>query len=345
MAQVIRHSGDAALELPEAPHIPVLLDEVLDALEPASGKRIVDGTFGAGGYTRAILATGADVLAIDRDPSVLEAVEAVAQQFGKQFKFAAGPFSRLDVLAEQSGWDGVDSIVLDIGVSSMQIDQSERGFSFQKDGPLDMRMAQSGPTAADVVNQVARNDLTRIIGLLGEERQASRLSAAIVAQREREPFQTTGQLAKVAENVLGRHGGQKIHPATRLFQALRIFVNAELTELAKALIAAERILRPSGRLVIVTFHSLEDRLVKRFFADRCGAGSGSRHLPEVSAQDATFTQVYRKPVTASQTELAVNPRSRSAKLRAGERTQVLARAPDFDLFNLPRLPDLEGFSS
>ena len=253
-----------------------------------------------------------------------------------------GRFSALDDLARASGFEKVDGVVADIGVSSMQIDQAGRGFSFQKDGPLDMRMEQSGISAADVVNGFERPDLTRIIGILGEERQASRISAEIVKRRQVKPFETSLELASCVEQVLGRNPKDRIHPATRTFQALRIFVNQELDELADALIAAERVLKPGGKLVIVSFHSLEDRLVKKFFQDRCETSGGSRHLPEVAQQEPTFSQTKRGAVSASKTEAEFNPRARSAKLRFATRKKTQARNGDKTLFGLPRLADIHS---
>ncbi|TIT34947.1 MAG: 16S rRNA (cytosine(1402)-N(4))-methyltransferase RsmH, partial [Mesorhizobium sp.] len=242
-----------------ARHIPVLLAEVLEALSPKAGDLIVDGTFGAGGYTRAILASGASVVAIDRDPDAIAAGRSLEQQSGGSLTLVQAPFSMLDEHVESA-----DGVVLDIGVSSMQLDQAERGFSFRADGPLDMRMAQAGLSAADVVNSFKAGDLARIFGFLGEERHAGRIARMIESRREKRPFERTLDLADAIETHIGRAPKDKIHPATRVFQALRIFVNDELGELAKALFAAERALKPGGRLAVVTFHSLEDRIVKRF---------------------------------------------------------------------------------
>ncbi len=320
-----------------APHIPVMLPEVLAALAPGSGETVVDATFGAGGYTRAFLDAGADVVAFDRDPSAITAGENLAAESDGKLRLVHARFGELaDHINGQ-----VDGIVADIGVSSMQIDQRERGFSFQKDGPLDMRMSDNGPTAADVVNNADRSDLTRIIGILGEERQASRIAAEICSIRDRTPFSTTLELAGLVERVIGRRQSDRIHPATRTFQGLRIFVNRELEELADLLLAAETVLRPGGRLVVVTFHSLEDRLVKRFLVDRSGGGGGgSRHLPHVAEVVSTFDLPKRGAIFASSEEAAINPRSRSAKLRFGIRTEAPPRTPDRALFGLPRLPDL-----
>ena len=322
---------------PANPHIPVMLPEVLRALAVTSGDVVIDATFGAGGYTIGLIEAGAKELAIDRDPDAVAAGQGLVNASGGQLILEHGRFSNLDAIAASRGFSQVDGVVADIGVSSMQIDQAERGFSFQKDGPLDMRMEQSGVSAADVVNTFERPDLTRIIGILGEERQASRISAEIAERREKAPFETTLDLAKCVAKVLGRRPQDKIHPATRTFQALRIFVNRELEELADALLAAERVLKPGGRLVIVTFHSLEDRLVKRFLQDRSEISGGSRHLPQTNTKTLTFKQIKRGAVSASQSETEVNPRSRSAKLRSAIRTDASAREVDREIFGLPRL--------
>ncbi len=321
----------------QRPHIPVMLEEVLSALTPASGQCVIDATFGAGGYTRAILDAGASVIAIDRDPDAISAGQSLVSAHDGKLLLEQGRFSNLDAIARGAGFDLVDGVVADIGVSSMQIDQAQRGFSFQSDGPLDMRMEQTGLSAADVVNTFDRSDLTRIIGILGEERQASRISAEITQRREKRPLETTLDLAKLVENVLGRHPKDRIHPATRTFQALRIYVNRELDELANALMAAERILRPDGRLVVVTFHSLEDRLVKRFFTDRAETKQGSRHLPIADDKSLTFELRKRGAISASKTESDINPRARSAKLRWGVRTDAAPRDDDLSIFGLPNL--------
>jgi 16S rRNA (cytosine1402-N4)-methyltransferase len=315
-----------------ARHIPVLLEEVLAALAPQPGETIVDGTFGAGGYSRAILDRGASVIGIDRDPDAIAAGHALESASGGRLKLVQAPFSELDLHAS-----GVDGVVLDIGVSSMQLDQAARGFSFRTDGPLDMRMAQAGPSAADVVNRFKPGDLARIFGFLGEERHAGRIARMIERRRESRPFTRTLELADAIETHVGRNPKDKIHPATRVFQALRIFVNDELGELARALLAAERALKPGGRLVVVTFHSLEDRIVKRFIADRAGNVAGSRHLPAGKVLEPTFTAAI-KPVAPSEYETDTNPRARSAKLRAAVRTEAAPRVADFALFGLPKLP-------
>lgn len=324
-----------------ARHIPVLLDEVLAALAPKPGETVVDGTFGAGGYTRAILDRGAGVIAIDRDPDAIAGGADLVAASGGRLTLVHDRFSRLDAATDGP----VDGVVLDIGVSSMQLDEAGRGFSFRGDGPLDMRMAQRGVSAADVVNNYKVSDLTRIIGLYGEERHAGRVARMIEKRRAQRPFTRTLELADAIELLLGRKPGDRIHPATRTFQALRIFVNDELGELCRALFAAERALKPGGRLAVVTFHSLEDRIVKRFLADRSQQPAGSRHLPALTHREPTFADVA-KPVAAGEAEATDNPRARSARLRAGIRTAAPARAEDHAIFGLPAIagvdPDKEG---
>jgi 16S rRNA (cytosine1402-N4)-methyltransferase len=318
-------------------HIPVLLNEVLTALEPAAGKVILDGTFGAGGYTSAILSGGAEVIALDRDPTAIAGGQALVDAHGGRLKLIHSQFSRL---ADQAPAGGLDGVVLDIGVSSMQIDEADRGFSFQKNGPLDMRMSASGVSAADVVNRAKVAELIRIFHFLGEESQSPRIAHAIEKRRAEKPFETTRDLAGLIEIVTPRKMKDKIHPATRVFQALRIFVNDELGELAQALFAAEQALKPGGRLVVVTFHSLEDRIVKTFFSDRAGKASGSRHMPIAHERAATFDRIGKPMVSASDAEAELNPRARSAKLRAGLRTTAPAEAADMSIFGLPNLASL-----
>ena len=332
--------GDGISEADGGPmrHIPVMLGEVLSALAPAPGKTILDGTFGAGGYTRAILSTGADVVALDRDPNAIAAGQAMVTEFDGRLTLHATRFSRL---ADHAPEEGLDGVVLDIGVSSMQIDEAERGFSFQRNGPLDMRMSSSGVSAADVVNRAKPGDLARIFGFLGEEKQAGRISRAIEKRRASELFVTTRDLANLIETVNPRKAKDKIHPATRVFQALRIFVNDELGELARALFAAERALKPGGRLVIVSFHSLEDRIVKRFLADRSGRATGSRHMPMVEEKAAVFEPIGKGMQSATEAEAEINPRARSAKLRAAFRTAAPPAAADLSIFDLPDLASLD----
>ena len=325
--------GNSAVGGP-ARHIPVLLAEVIAALRPAPGQTIIDGTFGAGGYTKALLAAGASVVAIDRDPGAIEAGRALETEAGGRLTLVHGQFSHLDEAVAEA-----DGVVLDIGVSSMQLDQAERGFSFRNDGPLDMRMAQSGASAADIVNRFKSGDLTRIFGLLGEERHAGRIARMIEKRRDTRPFERTLDLADAIETHIGRRPGDKIHPATRVFQALRIFVNDELGELAKALFAAERVLKPGGRLAVVTFHSLEDRIVKRFIADRATSPAGSRFLPAAQLKAETFEK-RGGAVSPTEAEIEANPRARSAKLRAAIRTDAPARAADISIFGLPKLPQI-----
>jgi 16S rRNA (cytosine1402-N4)-methyltransferase len=317
-------------------HIPVLLNEVLAALQPSPGKTFIDGTFGAGGYTTALLNAGADVIAIDRDPDAIAAGQALVDRSNGRLRLVQDVFSNLD--AHTDGL--VDGVVLDVGVSSMQLDQAERGFSFRGDGPLDMRMAQTGNTAADVVNTYKTTDLIRIFGILGEEKQASRIARMIEKRRADTPFERTRDLANAIEALVGRNPKVKIHPATRVFQGLRIFVNDELGELAKALFAAERVLKPGGVLAVVSFHSLEDRIVKRFLADRSSNSGGSRHLPAVGQQTLTFDRPA-SPVAPSEAEEDTNPRARSARLRSARRSNAAPRPADFSLFGLPRLPDIQ----
>ncbi|HEY5819499.1 MAG TPA: 16S rRNA (cytosine(1402)-N(4))-methyltransferase RsmH [Mesorhizobium sp.] len=316
------------------PHIPVMLAEVMAALAPLPGNLIVDGTFGAGGYSRALLRAGARVVAFDRDPSAEATAALLQEEAPGLLRFVRAPFS---TMADHV--DAADGVVLDIGVSSMQLDEAQRGFSFRHDGPLDMRMAQSGVDAAYVVNTFKTGDMARIFNFLGEERHAGRIARMIEARRQKRPFERTLDLADAIETHIGRKPGDKIHPATRVFQALRIFVNDELGELARALLAAERILKPGGRLVVVSFHSLEDRIVKRFIADRSEQPSGSRHLPQIEQKAPTFAKIGGAAV-ASQEESEQNPRARSARLRAAQRTDAPARVADIDMFGLPKLPEL-----
>ncbi|MBO6758586.1 MAG: 16S rRNA (cytosine(1402)-N(4))-methyltransferase RsmH [Roseibium sp.] len=325
-------------------HVPVLLDQVMHHLSPQPGEVIVDGTFGAGGYSRAILDKDAIVVAIDRDPDAIVAGETLAKEAGGRMTLVSGQFKDLDGHARSAGFDTVDGVVLDLGVSSMQLDQAERGFSFLRDGPLDMRMEQAGPSAADVVNDLPVKDLIRIIGVLGEEKRATAVAHAIDRARKEQHLTRTGELAALIENVLGRSPKKaQIHPATRTFQALRIYVNGELHQAAQALSAAEHILKPGGRLVVVSFHSLEDRIVKRFLADRSRTrGGGSRHMPEQDVPPATFELLTRKAVEANAAETAQNPRARSARLRAGRRTDAPARELDIHAAGVPRLAVYKG---
>ena len=314
-----------------ARHIPVLLDEVVASLRPADGEIFIDGTFGAGGYTSAILdAADTRVIAIDRDPDARAAGQAIVEKYAPRLTLLDGTFSDLDTLAAEAGAPLVDGVVLDIGVSSMQIDEAERGFSFMTDGPLDMRMSRDGPSAADVIREAPEEVLADILYELGEERRSRSIARAIGRVRADTPITTTRQLADIVFRTLGRPRGDDHHPATRTFQALRIYVNDELGQLVDALAAAERCLKPGGRLVVVTFHSLEDRIVKRYLTQASGkAASGSRHLPPTA--DAAIAPRYRivnqRPLTPSVEEVATNSRARSARLRAAERTEAPAAAP------------------
>lgn len=307
-----------------APHAPVLLDEVIEALAPQAGDVIIDATFGAGGYTRAILKTGATVIALDRDPTVQPHADAVAHDYPATFRLIRTPFSGLSDAFAQTGEAKLDGVVFDIGVSSMQLDQAERGFSFMRDGPLDMRMGDEGATAADIVNSWDHGPMAHIFKLYGDERQSGRVATAILRRRVEQPFERTLDLAAVVEKALGGRRGAAIHPATRVFQALRIAVNDELGELRAGLEAAEATLAPGGRLVVVTFHSLEDRIVKAFLTERTGnAPGGSRHAPVATdTRKPSFTLSFKGAREAGEAELAGNPRARSAKLRAAVRTDA-----------------------
>ena len=324
----------AAQEYIHLPHVPVMLPEVLSALAPQDGAVYVDGTFGAGGYTRAILkAADCRVIAIDRDPSAILAGQALVSDFAPRLSLREGRFADMEALV---GEERIDGVVLDIGVSSMQIDEADRGFSFLRDGPLDMRMAQQGTSAADVVNTLPQETLSNIIYVFGEEPKARAIARAIVDARKLAPITTTHGLVKAIERATGRPRPDKIHPATRTFQALRIHVNGELDELVEALHAAERLLPEGGRLVVVTFHSLEDRIVKRFFASRAGKlPSGSRHLPDaVKGPEPSFALPFKGHLGASDEEAKANPRARSAKLRAGIRTAAPPMPPIADEIGL-----------
>ena len=324
-----------------APHIPVLGRQAVEFLNVCDGGIYIDGTYGAGGYTRLILdaAREARVIGIDRDQSAVARGADLVQSAAGRLTLIEDRFSHLDDVARECGAMVVDGIVLDIGVSSMQLDQAERGFSFRFDGPLDMRMSADGPSAADVVATASESDLADIIYRLGEERRSRGVARAIVKARAETPITTTAQLAAIVSSVV-RAKPNEIHPATRTFQALRIFVNDELGELASALLAAERVLKPGGRLAIVSFHSLEDRIVKSYLASRGETRAGSRHLPDVARSEARFVTLTKKPVVADDDEIAQNPRARSAKLRAAERTEAPAHDGDLDDL-LPPLPSLD----
>ena len=317
---------------PKDPHVPVLIDPLIRAVAPVRGIW-VDGTFGAGGYTRRLLDAGADqVIAIDRDPRVFDMAQDWAGAYGDRLRLVEGTFSDLDRLAGQP----VDGVVLDLGVSSMQLDQAERGFSFLRDGPLDMRMGADGPSAADLLNSADEAQIANVLYHYGEERASRRIAKAIVAAR---PLDTTAQLAEVISSQLPRPKPGQSHPATRSFQAIRIWVNDEFGQLADGLAAAERALKPGGKLAVVSFHSLEDRVVKRFLQSRSAtAWGGSRHAPVSHVDAPTFTMPHRRAIGADDAELAINPRSRSAFLRVGIRTDAPARGLDEGVLALPRLP-------
>ena len=306
---------------PHDQHVPVLLKEVVEGLAVVPGETLVDGTFGAGGYTRALLGAGAGrVIGFDRDPDAIANGPTLVPD--AKLTLINERFSQMDRALADRDLLPVDGIALDIGVSSMQIDQAERGFSFQKDGPLDMRMSQSGETAADFLNHADEGEIARVLKEYGEEPRARAVARAIVAAR---PLTRTAELAAVVRKALGHHAGMKTDPATKTFQAIRIHLNAELDELEQGLRAAERSLRPGGRLAVVTFHSLEDRIVKRFLRIRSGATpAGSRHRPMAAAGPAPSFEQIAKPVSPSEAELARNPRARSARLRTAVRTDAPA---------------------
>ena len=311
----------------EGLHIPVLVDEVVLALDLGPAKQVVDGTFGRGGYTRAILdAAPVRVVGIDRDPAAIASGQALAAAYPDRLTLVEGRFGEMARLLGGLGIDRVDAVALDIGVSSPQIDDPERGFSFRADGPLDMRMGGDGPDAARVVNTMAEAELADIIWRYGEERLSRRVARAIVAARAETPIERTAALARIVRSCVPA-SKDGIDPATRTFQALRIYVNDELGELARGLAAAERLLKAGGRLAVVSFHSLEDRAIKNFLKSRAGAEpTGSRHLPDAGAgrRPPSFRLVARKPIVAGAEELARNPRARSAKLRVAERTAAAA---------------------
>jgi len=302
-------------------HLSVMCGEVVAALAPRAGEVLVDGTFGAGGYSSALLAAAeCQVIGIDRDPTVRIHADRVSTAHPGRFRLLAGRFGDMDMLLSEIGIQGVDGVALDIGVSSMQIDQADRGFSFQQDGPLDMRMSDHGETAADIVNTRDEAELADIIYLYGEERRARAVARAIVTARTEAPITRTRQLVQIVGRVVRATPG--INPATRTFQALRIVVNDELGELRRGLVAAEKLLKPEGRLAVVSFHSLEDRIVKRFLTERSGRASrGSRHAPaQAPSHEATFTVSGKQPHMPEEKEVRANPRSRSARLRWAERT-------------------------
>ena len=301
-----------------AHHVPVLLGEVIAGLDPRPGEIHVDGTFGAGGYTKAILDRGARVIAFDRDPDAIREGCSLEDESGGRLTLVPERFSRMRQALANRGVDAVDGVALDIGVSSMQLDRADRGFSFQADGPLDMRMSREGRTAADFLNNGSEEEIADVLYHYGEEPKSRRVARAIVAAR---PIARTGQLADIVRRALGHHPGMKKDPATRTFQAIRIHLNEELQELEGGLEAAEQVLKAGGRLAVVTFHSLEDRLVKKFLRTRSGAvPAGSRHLPVQAPSAPPSFEAVAKPIRAGKAEIEANPRARSATLRIARRT-------------------------
>jgi len=313
-----------------ARHVPVMLPDVLEALAPRGGQTIVDGTFGGGGYTRALLeSANCKVIGIDRDPEAIRAGASLVRQFAPRLSLVEGRFGEMEQLLRSRGVTAVDAVVLDIGVSSLQLNDAARGFSFQGAGPLDMRMSRSGASAAEIVNSMAEADLVQVISQLGEERRARAIARAIASARAQRPIETTAELARIVTGAVGHQpggAGSRIHPATRTFQAIRILVNDELGELARALVAGEALLKPGGRLVVVSFHSLEDRIVKRFIAERAGqSGQPSRHRPEPATARAPSLRMAGRSVRRPRAhEIETNPRARSARLRVAERTEAPA---------------------
>ena len=326
----------------DAPHVPVMLEEVCQALAPIRDSIVIDGTFGAGGYTRAFLKKGAQqVIAIDRDPSALAAAESWAGEY-PNLTLVEGEYGDLDTIAEEHADGPVDAVVLDIGVSSMQLDQGARGFSFLRDGPLDMRMSGDGESAADLVNHADDKVLADIFFHYGEDRAARRIARAVVRERTKAPITSTLQLAQIVSDVLPRPKPGQAHPATRVFQALRIAVNDELGELVRGLAAAEAVLAPGGRLVVVTFHSLEDRIVKRYFQMASATTTGgSRHGPSQNLPEPRYERPA-KPQAAGEQELARNPRARSARLRHGVRTGAAPLPFDARATGLPSIHAMSG---
>ncbi len=327
--------ASAARAAEKKPHVPVLLRPLLNAVAPVSGTWL-DGTLGAGGYTRALLKAGADhVTGVDRDPLALDMAQGWAEEYGTRLTLVQGVFSRMDDYASD-----LQGIVLDLGVSSMQLDRAARGFSFMRDGPLDMRMSQEGESAADLVNTADEADLADILYLYGEERASRRIARAIVHAREEAAIETTLHLAGIVEKCLPRSKPGQAHSATRSFQAIRIAVNDEFGELIAGLEAAERALAPGGQLAVVTFHSIEDRMVKRFFQAKSGGfGLGSRHAPEMRAEPHQFMLKTRKSIGPDDQELEENPRSRSARLRLGIRTEAAAAPVDRKRTGMPQLKE------
>ncbi|TMV12749.1 16S rRNA (cytosine(1402)-N(4))-methyltransferase RsmH [Arenibacterium halophilum] len=324
---------DTSSDTPKAPHVPVLLRPLIERVSPVSGVWL-DGTFGAGGYTRALLQAGAErVIAVDRDPLAFQMAQGWAGDYGDRLVMQPGVFSRMDDYAQD-----LDGVVLDLGVSSMQLDLAERGFSFMKDGPLDMRMSQDGPSAADIVATASEAQLADILFHYGEERASRRIARAILRAREEAPIKTTLQLAKLVESCLPRAKPGQSHPATRTFQALRIAVNGEYEELYRGLMAAERALKPGGLLAVVSFHSVEDRMVKRFLAARAGqSGQANRYAPVQDESPAQFVAEPKKSIAPDAEELEQNPRARSARLRIARRTDAPAGTVEPREISMPQV--------
>ena len=327
-------SGSVAVQ-----HVPVLLAESISNLKPDAKSVIIDGTFGLGGHTAAILAKGSYVIGIDRDPSAIQQGKKIQQKYPNHLFLVCDNFGKLDQHAQQLGFEKVDGILLDLGVSSLQLDIAERGFSFQREGPLDMRMSKNGTSAEEIVNKMSVRDLIRIIGILGEESKAVPVANAIDSVRKTKTIGSSKELADIVESVVGRNHNSKIHPATRTFQGLRIYINYELEELVSALCAAELMLRKGGRLVVISFHSLEDRIVKKFFTERSRTNpAGSRYFPEVETPAATFSLPFKRPIVPSSAEVTKNPRARSSKLRAAVRTANRACHFDATSLGIPIMP-------
>ena len=327
----------SAPDASESRHMPVLGQKAAEFLNPREGGIYVDATFGAGGYSRAILDTqGTRVIGIDRDRSAIMGGFALVDQSAGRLTLVEDRFSNLARICDSQGAPRVDGVVMDVGVSSMQLDEAARGFSFRNDGPLDMRMGHEGATAADVIAKASETELADIIHIFGEERHARAVARAIVAARRQAPVATTRALSEIVARVVRGKPGE-IHPATRTFQALRVFVNQELEELHLALAAAERVLKPGGRLVVVSFHSLEDRIAKNFLVERAKSGGGSRHQPEIARLPPSFIVLTRRPVAPDEDEIKCNPLARSAKLRAAARTDAPAQTTS----PLPDWPTLD----
>jgi 16S rRNA (cytosine1402-N4)-methyltransferase len=333
-------SGSDAVAGGSARHIPVLARPAIDWLAVRPGGLYADATFGGGGYARTILQrANVRVIGIDRDPVAIARGASLSAEAQGRLTLVEDKFSNLEAIV--GGANRLDGIVFDLGVSSMQLDEAARGFSFRLDGPLDMRMSNTGPTAADVVARAGERELTAILAQLGEEKRARAVARAIIRARTKGPIESTRALAEIVSAVMPAHE-RAIHPATRTFQALRIFINSELSELVLGLVAAERALKASGRLVVIAFHSLEDRIVKNFLTARSRGPAGSRHQPPSAPRPPTFRVLTKRPETPDESELAANPRARSAKLRAAERIEAPAREDDVDalLPPLPRLADI-----